>query len=384
MTSTIAGVHAFDVLGDPVRRRILELLADGELPPGRSPASSRPSSGSPSRPCRSTSRSCVTAGSRRSGRRAPGGSTPSTRHRSASWMTGSTTSAGSGISASTRSRPSWPAASVNVGSRAAAATRHRRRRPDDRHRPVRSTPSSARSAAAGSRPARAARSACSADYDAPIEDVWDALTNPERIGRWFLPISGDFRIGGRYQFEGNAGGEIVACDRPNRLRVTWVYGEIGRPGRRLRGRGAAVGVEARTTRSSSSSTPPSCPRSVWDEYGPGAVGVGWDMGVLGLALHLRRRLGRRPDRLAGLGRGARVRDPQQRGVGRREPGRRRRPGHRRARRREHDRVLCAGAARRDVADRSAAPKNRAGRVRVNVGVSLAPPTASSTFAPPTA
>ena len=29
-----AGVHAFDVLGDPVRRRILELLAAGELSSG--------------------------------------------------------------------------------------------------------------------------------------------------------------------------------------------------------------------------------------------------------------------------------------------------------------------------------------------------------------
>lgn len=28
-------MHAFDVLGDPVRRRILELLADGEQPSGR-------------------------------------------------------------------------------------------------------------------------------------------------------------------------------------------------------------------------------------------------------------------------------------------------------------------------------------------------------------
>lgn len=27
-------MHAFDVLGDPVRRRIVELLADGELPSG--------------------------------------------------------------------------------------------------------------------------------------------------------------------------------------------------------------------------------------------------------------------------------------------------------------------------------------------------------------
>ena len=59
------------------------------------------------------------------------------------------------------------------------------------------------------------------DYDSPIEDVWDALTDPERIGRWFLPISGDYRLGGRYQFEGNAGGEILECDRPRRLKVTW-------------------------------------------------------------------------------------------------------------------------------------------------------------------
>jgi DNA-binding transcriptional ArsR family regulator len=31
---SLAGVHAFDVLGDPVRRRILELLADGEQASG--------------------------------------------------------------------------------------------------------------------------------------------------------------------------------------------------------------------------------------------------------------------------------------------------------------------------------------------------------------
>jgi DNA-binding transcriptional ArsR family regulator len=30
----VGSVHAFDVLGDPVRRRILELLADGELSSG--------------------------------------------------------------------------------------------------------------------------------------------------------------------------------------------------------------------------------------------------------------------------------------------------------------------------------------------------------------
>ena len=28
------------------------------------------------------------------------------------------------------------------------------------------------------------------------------------------------------------------------------------------------------------------PEEMWGEYGPGAVGVGWDGGMLGLALHL--------------------------------------------------------------------------------------------------
>src|SRR3954447_22911298 len=66
-------------------------------------------------------------------------------------------------------------------------------------------------------------------YDAPIDEVWDAVTDPARISRWFLPISGDLRVGGRFQLEGNAGGEILVCDRPNRFRATWVYGEVTTP-----------------------------------------------------------------------------------------------------------------------------------------------------------
>ena len=33
-------------------------------------------------------------------------------------------------------------------------------------------------------------------YPSPAADVWDALTNPDRIPRWLLPISGDLRLGG--------------------------------------------------------------------------------------------------------------------------------------------------------------------------------------------
>jgi uncharacterized protein YndB with AHSA1/START domain len=124
------------------------------------------------------------------------------------------------------------------------------------------------------------------DYDAPIEEVWDALTNPERISRWFLPISGDYRLGGRYQFEGNAGGEIVACERPHRLKVTWVYGEVT-------SEADVSELEVRLSTLDSGATrfelehTAVVPEDRWAEYGPGAVGVGWDGGVLGLTLHLR-------------------------------------------------------------------------------------------------
>ena len=34
----------------------------------------------------------------------------------------------------------------------------------------------------------------SRSYAATVDDVWDACTNPERIPRWFLPVSGDLRV----------------------------------------------------------------------------------------------------------------------------------------------------------------------------------------------
>lgn len=121
-------------------------------------------------------------------------------------------------------------------------------------------------------------------YDAPIDDVWDALTNPERIARWFMPITGDYRVGGRYQLEGNAGGEILACERPNRFRITWVYGDPTAPGSELEVRLSAAGDEATTFEMEHVAV---VPDEMWSEYGPGAVGVGWDQGLLGLGLYLR-------------------------------------------------------------------------------------------------
>ena len=58
-------------------------------------------------------------------------------------------------------------------------------------------------------------------YSTDAADLWSALTEPERIARWFMPISGDLREGGSFQLEGNASGDILTCDPPSTLRATF-------------------------------------------------------------------------------------------------------------------------------------------------------------------
>lgn len=58
-------------------------------------------------------------------------------------------------------------------------------------------------------------------FDSPIEAVWAAITTPEQVNRYFLPLSGDLREGGDYAFEGQASGAILACDAPNLVRLEW-------------------------------------------------------------------------------------------------------------------------------------------------------------------
>ena len=120
------------------------------------------------------------------------------------------------------------------------------------------------------------------DYAAPVEDVWDALTDAERIGRWLMPVSGDLRLGGTYQLEGNAGGEILACDPPKALKVTWVYGEpAGISELEVRLSPAGGG---RTTLEIEHVA--EVPEDFWKLYGPGATGIGWELALLGLDEHL--------------------------------------------------------------------------------------------------
>jgi len=123
----------------------------------------------------------------------------------------------------------------------------------------------------------------SRDYRAPIAEVWDAISNPERIPRWFLPIEGDLRIGGRYQLIGNAGGTIQRCEPPRQLTVTWEFG------------GQVTLVEVTLSGGEGDDEPGTTLELVhtatiddqmWPQFGPGAVGIGWDMVLLGLGLHV--------------------------------------------------------------------------------------------------
>ena len=119
----------------------------------------------------------------------------------------------------------------------------------------------------------------SRSFPTSVQNLWDAVTNAARIRRWFLPVSGDLRIGGHYQLEGNAGGTIVTCLSRSRLGVTWEFGgDVSWVELRIARDGAGW---ARLTLSHTALLSPH-----WDEFGAGAAGVGWEMGLLGLALHL--------------------------------------------------------------------------------------------------
>ena len=117
-------------------------------------------------------------------------------------------------------------------------------------------------------------------YDAPVDDVWDACTNAERIPRWFLPIEGELKVGGRYALEGNASGTVERCDPPTAFDATWEYG------------GEVSWIEVRLTPEGDDRTRFELTHIAhvdderWVEFGPGAVGIGWDLALVGLSLHL--------------------------------------------------------------------------------------------------
>ena len=109
------------------------------------------------------------------------------------------------------------------------------------------------------------------EYPAEVEDVWEAVTDPQRLARWFAPVRGDLQV------DGNADGEIRECVPPSALTVTW-GGPVSVVRVRLSASGADTVLELEHT------VP-----AAFAGSGAGAlyVGPGWDVALLGLALWLR-------------------------------------------------------------------------------------------------
>jgi uncharacterized protein YndB with AHSA1/START domain len=67
-------------------------------------------------------------------------------------------------------------------------------------------------------------------YDAAPAEVWSALTEPERLGRWLADAELDLRVGGDYvlrfsdEDEGQiTRGRVLALEPERLLELTWLY-----------------------------------------------------------------------------------------------------------------------------------------------------------------
>src|SRR5215475_13395029 len=67
-------------------------------------------------------------------------------------------------------------------------------------------------------------------FDTDIDDLWSALTDPDRLARWIGEVEGDLRLGGEFRFRffasGSEGtGRVDACEPPRRLLLTMALGQ---------------------------------------------------------------------------------------------------------------------------------------------------------------
>lgn len=120
-------------------------------------------------------------------------------------------------------------------------------------------------------------------YDTTVDDLWNAVTTPARLARWFGKVDGDLKLGGRYHITGNASGTITRCDAPQALDLTWEFGG-GTSWVTLR-------LEPEATKARLTLEHIAHRGGIGEEhlkkYGPGAVGIGWDLSLHGLERHFR-------------------------------------------------------------------------------------------------
>lgn len=121
-------------------------------------------------------------------------------------------------------------------------------------------------------------------YPVEVSRVWTALTDQREVSAWLSPVTSDLREGGNFEIEDTASGRVRVCEPPHHVRLTWLLGPESRAGDsslvdvRLSPMGHRTRIALRHVSV--------VPEEAWRQFGPGAVGVGWDVCLLGLAGHL--------------------------------------------------------------------------------------------------
>jgi uncharacterized protein YndB with AHSA1/START domain len=66
-------------------------------------------------------------------------------------------------------------------------------------------------------------------FSTDIDDLWSALTDPQRLARWIAAVEGDLRLGGEFRASFTSGwegpGRVDVCEPPRRLLVTMSPGQ---------------------------------------------------------------------------------------------------------------------------------------------------------------
>lgn len=63
-------------------------------------------------------------------------------------------------------------------------------------------------------------------YATDIDDLWSAVTEPDRLARWMTTYRGDLRLGGEWEALAGDGsvwgrGRVTACDPPRSFETVW-------------------------------------------------------------------------------------------------------------------------------------------------------------------
>lgn len=124
-----------------------------------------------------------------------------------------------------------------------------------------------------------------------LDDIWGALTKPEKLAKWLGPVSGKLAKGGVYHIAAAATGQISVCEPKRRLALTFVGGSMKEGGVEqalditfgTEGKGRAKHSVIRLKITARQSD---VPLASWAANGPAALGIGWEIIALSLGQYL--------------------------------------------------------------------------------------------------